>query len=196
MSEIELLLCGVEKRCYGRQGREATLVHLQDRDLRVSTLMIFDTEDVEEDVGKTYTESLEKIQGRTKRFYSWRCQDEGLFPVRGHTVTFHKWFGIQAWLHVEIKTPQGPRNIAVLAAESKIRLYNEEQVRRLWHDVYRDMIEAWPIGLFVEAKYDRTKKKHVIGGDEQVGDIIPPDFSAIPSVGAPSGGELSPSSAR
>ena len=186
-SESAFLLCGVEKRVM--RGREFTLVHLQDEDLRVHTLAIQDEEDLASDVGKTYSESTEEIKKRCKRFYSWRCQDEGVFSVRGHTITFHKWFGMQCWLHVEIKTGEGPRNIAVLAVEAKMRLYNKEQVERVWSTTFRDLVSEYPLGLMIEVEWDARKKKHTL--KEGLGEYTP-----LPTVGDQRSGELSASPAR
>lgn len=185
--ESGYLLCGVERRVM--RGREFTLVHLQDEDLRVHTLSIQDEEDLASDVGKTYIESANEIQKRCKRFYTWRCEDEGVFSVRGHTISYHKWFGMQCWLHVEIKTNQGPRNIAVLAVEAKMRLYSKEQVRQVWGEAYRDLVSEYPLGLMIEVEWDRRKKKHTL--KEGLGEYTP-----LASVGAQSSGELSTSPAR
>ena len=185
--ESGYLLCGVERR--EMRGQEFTLVHLQDEDLRVHTVCIHDEEDLASDVGKTYAESDGEIEKRCKRFYTWRCEDEGDFSVRGHTITFHKWFGMQCWLHCEIKTPQGPRNIAVLAVEAKMRFYSKEQVRQVWAEVYRDLVSEYPFGLMIAVEWDARKKKHTL--KEGLGEYTP-----LASVGAQSSGELSTSPAR
>ncbi len=96
---IDVLLCGKEVRKV--RGREVILYHLQDNDLKVYTVTSKEDNNLIDDVGTEFFVPQDGM-GRLKRFWSWRTDQDGLGPVRGHTITYHRWFGVQCWLTYRI----------------------------------------------------------------------------------------------
>lgn len=167
-------------------GAETIVLHLQDDDLRRHTIL--SGRRLPEDVGESFEVDAE-LRKRMKRFSSWKTGEEGVGPVRGHVVTFHKFFGVQAHIFVELRLDVGIRNVAVLVAEGRPVLLTPGSIRGLWAGVYSDIKEAWPEGLMVDIFYDKKMKKHLLV-EENIGEI-----SRIPRLGTSLRSELSASPA-
>lgn len=186
---MDIIICGKELRIV--RGKEVRYLHIQDDRFRVFTVGC-PNELPDSEIGESY-EFEDDLRACSKRFVPWRTNAEGMATVRGHTVTYHRFFGVQCWLHAEMRLPEGIRNVAVLVAEGKELFLSREHIAATWKAAYSEITKEWPLGLLLPIEYDRRKKKHVLA-EEHVARVVAP--SAFPRVDSELRGELSASPAR
>lgn len=191
----DMLFCGFELRRSRR--KDLTVYHCQDMSWKQFTFLS-QKEPTLDGAGGFYS-LKEENQKKVRPHYPWRCKEPGVGPVRGYSVTYSPRFGVQAWVFVELRLPEGYRNMPVLAGQGKVAMKSKGDFQEYWEETLDVLQEDFPIGLhrFIEFN-PRTNRYKFLEEDHEgyeFGKIQPPSPSQ-PELGAESSGELSTSPAR
>lgn len=145
------------------------LVHLQDESLRRHTLSV----GIGDDPVRMYSELIRRATPGTtvvgedlsnlKKFSSWNTRFSGVGKIRGHSVTYSTYFGVQVWVFLEVDLDVGQRNITALIGESKTEVIKDvDDLESLWEGSLQGAREDWCFGSIWPVEYDKRMKKHVV----------------------------------
>jgi hypothetical protein len=162
-----MIISGYEVRKILEKEEWLSLVHLQDENFLRYTVMVttgVDPRDMYQGlIDRADPGTSVLVESSVKRFSTWQTTYNGIGKVRGHSMTYHKHYGIQVWTFMEVELKkEGIRNIAVLSGESSTPLQNSQEVKEVWGGTTDYVRDRYNFGSMWVVEYDKRKRKHEI----------------------------------